>query len=145
MPVVPYWAAVWMLPGMILLIFTKASTPMWNSLWCCHLGFCSEAAKWLLIVLMVPAVFLHMHTAAYCLFLKIFVCRFYVQGWGVMYLLELFLWLNLISASSLSLLCCALLQPCCAYQLYFWHKCIPWILIKDSSTYWCSRETTPLC
>lgn len=51
----------------------------------------------------------------------------------------------LISASSPFLLCCALLQPYCAYQLYFWHYCTPWILSIDSSTDWCSKEMTPLC
>jgi len=95
MPVVPCSAAVWMLPGMILLVFTKASTLNVKFSLGLPFGVCLEAAKWLFIVLShgSSCVSAHAHSCLLSedMFLKIFVHRFYVQGWGVMYFLELFL------------------------------------------------------
>lgn len=116
MPVVPCSAAVWMLPGMILLVFTKASTL--NVKFSLGLPF--------------GVLFGSSKMAVHCTFSWFQLCFCTCTQ-------------LLISASSPFLLCCALLQPYCAYQLYFWHYCTPWILSIDSSTDWCSKETTPLC
>lgn len=69
MPVVPCSAAVWMLPGMILLVFTKASTLNVKFSLGLPFGVCLEAAKWLFIVLShgSSCVSAHAHSCSYLL------------------------------------------------------------------------------
>lgn len=121
--------------GCFLLLLKPPSSHTSLSLWGCCSGFCwkqwNGCSSYLLMASSCVSAHVHSCLLSKDVLLKIFVHRFLYSGLASNVLLGAIyfalVWISYLLLP-LSLLCCALLQPCCAYQVHFWWSCTPWVL-----------------